>query len=299
MIVTYVYIGKLPSYIVENIKQTRLYFTGRILLVIDDLSSKHLVKLSGCNVEVIPYGYLVDTEFIEIVNENINRFCIVDKLGDRRLLFIRSFERFFILRNLMKIFNIENILFLELDMLIYFNPEDYKDFFLKKPIAFTYTEKKYICTAICYIRNIEILNEITDYFINFIKTSNEFISEMTALGNWCLELGNTEKILYLPGLWKDDRYDGEIWQDYDKDRGLFDSMGLGIEIDGPDKPHRAEWEANGRKWWGTQVKYYEYTIIEKKVDNKRQFYLVDGTREVKLECIHMHSKNLERIISYT
>lgn len=299
MIVVYVYIGKLPNYIVENIRHTRLYFQGKILLVVDDLDSEYISKVEEYGVEVLPYSYFKDVDFIQMVNENIQRFSIVEKLGDRRLLFIRSFERFYILRNIMNYFKCEDILFLELDMLIYFNPEEYKEYFSQKQIAFTFTDKKYICTAICYVKSVHILDELTDYFTKFIKTSSEFISEMTALGNWCLEPTMKEKILYLPGLWKDERYSEEIWQNYKEPIGLFDSMGLGIEIDGPDSPHRAEWEARGRKWWGTQVHYYDYKVIEKVIDSRRQFFLTDGNRTVKLDCIHMHSKNLKRIVSYT
>ncbi len=299
MIVCYVFIGKLPSYIVENIKHTRLYFSGKIILIVDDLDSVYLREIEKYTIEVIPYRYLNDVEFITTVQENISRFSIVEKLGDRKLLFIRSFERFYLLKNLMKMFNYTDVLFLELDMLIYFNPEDYKDYFSQKDIAFTFTDKKYICTAICYVKSVEILENLTSYFTNFIKYSGEFISEMTALGNWCLEPGMNEKIFYLPGLWMDERYSEEIWCNYTPSIGLFDSMGCGVEIDGPDTPHRAEWEAKGRKWWGTQVHYYEYKIKERIIDEKRQFFIVNGEKEVKLECIHMHSKNLKRIVSYT
>lgn len=298
MIVVYVYIGKLPSYIVENIRHTRLYFQGKILLIVDDLDSEYISKIKDYDVEVLPYSYFQAEDFINVVSENIQRFSIVEKLGDRRLLFIRSFERFYILRNLMKTFKCEDILFLELDMLIYFNPEDYKEYLSQKEIAFTFTDKKYICTAICYVKSVKILDELTDYFTNFIKYSKEFISEMTALGEWCLEPGVKDKIFYLPGLWKDESYSSEVWQNYKESIGIFDSMGLGIEIDGPDLPHREGWEAKGRKWWGTQVHYYDYKVEEKIIDGKRQFFLVDGARVVKMECIHMHSKNLKRIVSY-
>lgn len=299
MIVCYVYIGKLPSYIVENIRHTRMYHTGKIVVVVDDLESEYLKEISIYNIEVLPYTYFMDERFANLVNENLSRFCIVDKLGERKLLFIRSFERFYILKKVMEYFRYTEVLFLELDMLIYFNPEDYRDYFNQKEIAFTFTDKKYICTAICYVKSIEILEDLTDYFSNFILHSSEFISEMTALGSWCLEAGKKEKILYLPGLWKDERYSEEVWCNYNESRGIFDSMGLGIEIDGPDTPHRAAWEEKGRKWWGTQVHYYEYKIKEKLMNNKRQFFLVDGDKEVKLECIHMHSKNLKRIVSYS
>lgn len=299
MIVVYVYIGTLPEYIVENINQTRLYYSGKIVLVTNDVHSEYIEKIKSKDIELLPYSYFMDNKFIETVNKKIDKFCIVEKLGDRKLLFIRSFERFFILKKVMEYFQYTDVLFLELDMLIYFNPEDYKEYFSQKEIAFTFTDNKYICTAICYIKSVKILEELTSYFLNFIQTSTGFISEMTALGDWCLEPGQESKILYLPGLWKDDRYSKEIWENYSPPIGLFDSMGFGVEIDGPDTPHRAEWEAKGRKWWATQVHYYDYTIIEKIVNDRREFFIVNGQDEIKVECIHMHSKNVKRIVGYT
>ena len=138
MIIVYVFIGKLPEYIVENINQTRLYFNGKIVLVINDLNSEYLEQIKSKNVEILPYSFFLDEEFLSIVNENINRFCIAEKLGNRKLLFIRAFERFFILKKVMEHYKYTDVLFLELDMLIYFNPEDYKDYFSQKEIAFRY-----------------------------------------------------------------------------------------------------------------------------------------------------------------
>ena len=45
MIVVYTFIGRLPVYIVDTIKQTRMFYSGEIVLIIDDLHSEHLINL--------------------------------------------------------------------------------------------------------------------------------------------------------------------------------------------------------------------------------------------------------------
>jgi hypothetical protein len=112
MEIVYAFVGKLPSYIVESIHQARLFSTNKITLICDDLQSPYLDKLSKFNVTIVPYQTVIDTNFITEVNIHIKSFCIVEKLGDRRELFIRSFERFFLLQKYMELSGSTNILFL-------------------------------------------------------------------------------------------------------------------------------------------------------------------------------------------
>ena len=49
MFIALSFIGKLPEYIVDTIYQTRLFFDHDIYLIVDDMDSPHLKKLSKCN----------------------------------------------------------------------------------------------------------------------------------------------------------------------------------------------------------------------------------------------------------
>jgi hypothetical protein len=196
--------------VVDTIKQTRMFYSGEIVLIIDDLYSEHLINLQQYNVIILPYQEYINKEFIDTVNNNISKFCIAYKIGDRKLLFIRSFERFFILEIFLNRFSHEDILFLELDMLIYFKPEELLPLFRRKEITFSYVQNKNMCSAFCYIKSKTILKEMNQYFLEFIKTSDTFISEMVSIGHWIEKPEIKERVSMLPGLWKDEKYNSMI-----------------------------------------------------------------------------------------
>jgi hypothetical protein len=299
MIIVYIFIGRLPFYIIDTIKQTRMFYSGEIILIIDDLESNHLKDLTEYNVILLPYQEYINKEFIDTVNSNINKFCIAHKIGDRKLLFIRSFERFFVLEKLLDRFPQEDILFLELDMLIYFKPEELLPLFRRKEITFSYVQTKHICSAFCYIKSNVILKEMNQYFLEFIKTSDTFISEMTAIGYWIEKPEIKERVSMLPGLWKDEKYNSMIWEEFDAyNQTLFDGLGIGILVDGPDDTHVPEWLSKNKVWWGNEVIYNDYEYEWREIDGKRYLYLKNEKGDAfKVQCIHVHNKKLYKFLS--
>lgn len=301
MEIVYAFVGRLPSYIVESIHQARIFSTNKITLISNDLDSPYLKKLANYNVNIIPYDTVVDTNFITEVSTYIRKFCIVEKLGDRRELFIRSFERFFLLQNYMELTGSTNILFLELDMLIYATPEEMLPILQEKEASFVYTKSDHTCAAFCYVKSVSILKDINAYFLEFIKNEggNTFMSEMIALSYWLRKKENYERVWLLPSVWKDESLPSDTWINYDKFNGcLYDSMGIGVLIDGPDAVHRAEWEQKNRVWWMTDIDYSKYTYSWTTVNGIRTPFLIntDSTQH-KVNCIHVHNKNLSVFLS--
>lgn len=303
MEIVYAFVGRLPSYIVETIHQARLFSTGKITLICDDIGSPFLEKIAKYNVNVVPYVSVIDMEFLSCLNTHHGKFCIADKLGDRRLLFIRSFERFFLLQKYMEMTGATNVLFLELDVLIYFRPSDAISMFSKREISFEYADKMQNCSGFCYIKSVDILNEMNKYFLNHIihHPKEEFLSEMGAIKCWIKDPLIKSRVWMLPGLWKDERYSEDIWNAIeDFDNCLYDGAGIGILVDGPDATHRKQWEEKGRVWWGTEVNYSEVPYLWKTIDGFRYLYLVDkknNNKEYKVNCIHVHNKNLSLFLS--
>lgn len=301
MEIVYVFIGRLPHYIVDTVHQARTWSDGKITLICDDVESPYLAEVAKYTVTVINANLLMDSQFITVANNNIHKFCIAHKLGDRRLLFIRSFERFFILQKYMEITGAQNILFLELDMLIYFKPEDLLPIISQREITFTHTEKPMKCSAFCYIRSLDILSDLNRYFLQYIENpeNKDNISEMQAIWKWLDVPGIRDRVWMLPGLWKDEKYTSDVWENYDAfQQTLFDSLGIAIAIDGPDATHREEWERRGRVWWGCDVNYNAYPHTWKDVDGKRVVYFTDPIgQEHRVQCLHVHNKNLPVFLS--
>lgn len=170
MIVAYAFIGPLPSYSIDTIHQMRLFYDDEIYFIISDLNSPHLETLKNkYDVKVINYNELIHDEFNKIVNSNYKKFCIVNRLKGREKLFIYSFERFFILYNLMKSYNLENVFFLELDNLIYDDPRTWEKSFQLKEIAYMYDNHNKCSSGICYIKNCDILLKFLNNCLELLK----------------------------------------------------------------------------------------------------------------------------------
>ena len=302
MEIVYVFVGKLPQYTVDAIHQSRTFSNKKITLICDDLQSPYLKQIEKYAVNIVPYQSVINHTFIDCVNENFKKFCIPEKLGDRKLLFIRSFERFFLLENYMKLYNLSNVLFLELDVLIYFDPSEFLDLFRAKETTMVYVNKNQMCSGLSFFKNIDILQSMNNFFIKTIVSntniSDDGMSEMSSI----MKLMNTQefrnKVLLLPGLWKDSRYSSDVWENYHLFNSLFDGAGIAIYIDGPDFTHRDEWIKRNKVWWGTDVIYNDFQYKWKEINNKRIVFLTDPSgNDIKVNCLHVHNKNLKAFLS--
>lgn len=303
MHLVYIYMGKLPAYTISSLYQARLFTDDPIFLICDDENSELLEPIRRLNVTVVPCKYFNDQEFIETVNKNVSKFCIAEKLGDRRLLFIHSFQRFFVLKNFMKALNLENVLFLELDVLIYFKPSELTERLSQKETAFSYVQKKLMSSGIFYAKSGHTLESLTNFFLKFIETSgpDKFVSEMVALGEWIEDPENKKKTWLLPGIWKEDRYNPDTYENMEVfDNAIYDGCGLAISIVGPDLTHVDEWLQKGRVWWGADIQYHEYTYIWKFINGKRILHMrpsAESPHEYKINCLHVHNKDLDFFLS--
>jgi hypothetical protein len=301
MDIVYAFLGRLPHYIVPTIHQARCFFDGPITLLVDDMESPYLEQLKPYNVTIVHAYDYVHLEFIQCVQENASKFCIAHKLGDRKLLFIRSFERFFLLQNWMTKHNKTDVLFLELDMLIYFKPSELLPILSKRELTFTHTQDNHKCSAFFYVKRVSALSDLNSYFLSYIRNPEHQsnISEMQAIWKWLEVPGVRERVWMLPGLWKDTQYHTDVWENFEAFQySLFDSLGIAILIDGPDSTHREEWERRGRVWWGVDVRYNEYSYTWKTIDGKRIVYLQDTNHnEYKVQALHVHNKHIEAFLS--
>ena len=290
MIISLSFIGKLPSYTIECIHQIRIYFKGEVYLIIDDLNSEFIQKLEKYRINIIPYYEVKSDMFLDVTKNNINKFVIVKGLIGREELFIRSFERFFLVYNLMKKDNLDNCLFLELDNLIYDNPEKWFKNFTKN-LAYMYDNEDRFASGIMLIKNSESLQNFLENIINFIETSNKFMTEMSVLSEYFLQ--NKNEIDILPTYWNDKNVKDIASENYDKfEKTLFDASSIGIYLLGLD-PHHTN---------GSIVKYIknpyaaiDYTNLkfEWKEDKEgKRPYVWDGEQWILINNLHVHSKDL-------
>ena len=287
------FVGKLPDYTVYCIHQIRIFYQGDIYLIIDDLESPYIDLINKYNVHIINYNDVIHKEFNETFEQNHHKFRCVHGLIGREHLFLRSFERFFILYNLMVQKNLENCFFMEIDNLIYDDPNKWLDEFSKNCLCYMFNNPDHCSSGIMYIKNSSALLAFIDYLIYFIKTSNEFMSEMTCLARY-YELNKTI-VQLLPVFWKKEGVHEYSCSNYDKySDTIFDAASIGIYLLGTEPYHTGGVVLFNQK---NVFSCNDYTKdqIEWKTDEKgiRRPYILKDDQWILINNLHVHSKLLK------
>ena len=297
MIVALAFIGKLPSYIIECIHQIRSYFEGSIYLIIDDTESIYLQSICIYNITIIRYSNVSDKLFLDTVSKNINKFYYVCNLHGREQLFVRSFERFFVLKNLLEKINETDCLFLELDNLIYDDPNKWIKSFSKYDLCYMYDNEDRFSSGLMYVKNHNALDGFLSYIINYINTSNEFLNEMSTLCRY-YKL-NTDKICILPTYWLDKSVPSITNLHYlEYNDSIFDALAIGCYLLGIDPYHtNGVIKTNTHAHWCavnyTQLKF-DWKIDEKE---RKRPYVWNGEKWLLINNLHVHSKDLKSGLS--
>lgn len=298
MILVYCFIGKLPEYAVDTIYQARLFYNGLIYFIVDDMESEYIIELKEkYNVIIINYMDVVDRDFIHCVSNNLHRFPIINDLKGREKLFIYSFERFFILYQLMDKYNLTNAFFLELDNLIYDDPYKWEEQFNNKDMSYMYDNKDRCASGICYIKNKDMLQKFNEYCKYYICTTNKFMTEMTSLYEFW-ELHKND-IQILPTHWPSNKVPFETYMNYNTyNDTIFDSAGLGIYLGGMDPHHTKGVITKGLKsiWSAIDYTHYKYNW---KIDEKGRKipYILYNDKWIRINNLHIHSKDLKSCFS--
>lgn len=287
MIICYSFIGKLPNYIIDTIYQARLFFKGDIYLILDDFESPYLQKVKKFRVNLIAYKDVINNDFLTLCKKRGDKIAVINGLGHRKLLFLRSMERFFLLENLMKKQDLENILFLELDNLIYQDPNIWQDKLNNVKFTFLYDNNKRISTGLTYIKNTQSINIITENLKTYVSSEQGFISEMG--GNWLVK----DKAYFLPTYWENEKYNILAYQKYDKFNSIFDAASIGWYLYGPDKIHTC-----GRKnpWGDIDYTIHKYEWIEDEKKRRRP-YIIKDNKKILINNLHIASKELNLALS--
>jgi len=296
MFVALSFVGTLPSYIVESIHQIRCFFNDDIYLIVSDITSQYLSNIQKYNVTIIDYKSVCNLQFIDVVNKNMHKFCIVENLKGREQLFIRSFERFFLLRNLMVSRNLQDCLFLELDNLIYDNPHNWLNEFSKSELCYMYDNDDRCSSGIMYVKQENSLDNFLHYILDFISNSNEFLTEMTTLYRY-FEMAPS-KVQLLPIMWNKSDISEKANMNFSKYNSIFDALAIGCCLLGLDPYHTQGVVTLGKKAEWCAIDYTK-EVFEWKVDTQGRKipYIYDGTQWLRINNLHVHSKQLHNGLS--
>ena len=170
------YLGKLPSYIIDCVKQIRLWNSSQPIYVAcdDNNTNKEIIeKLKQYNV------IIADTQTIQ-KTPNHNLFIRSYTNTSMNNFWKYTMERFFTVEDIMNHYNIQNVFHLEADNLIYFNIDHLITRFnmINKILIPSDNETRYIA-GVCYIPNIQKLNSLNQWLSFNHRNSAEMESIMT------------------------------------------------------------------------------------------------------------------------
>lgn len=301
MNIVYCFIGSLPEYSIDTVYQARLFYDGPIYFIVSDETSPLLSKLiNEFNVIIIYYKDVISHDFLTIYHNMSSKFMVCNDLKGREKLFIYAFERYFLLYHLMVQKQLSNVLFMEVDNLIYDDPYKWKNDFCKKEIAYMY-DNTYRCGAgICFIKNIAILLNLTIFFVNYIlNPNNSIVHEMKALHDfWEM---NQHHVQLLPIHWPDESLPIMLYDTYDQYQDtLFDVAGMGIYLGGMDPHHTNGIIMKGLRGPWSYIDYTPYQF-EWKMDTQQRYipYIQNpiNNKWIKINNLHIHSKALKECVS--
>jgi len=287
----YSFIGILPDYIIDSFYQSRIYFNGNIYLITDDINSLYINKLKNeLNVIIINYNNLIENNsYINRLKLNFKKFNITENLNNRKLLFYRSFERLFLVDILIKKLNLIDNLSLEIDNLIYDNPNNWLNGFRLKSIAFMECDNHSHCSiGIIYIKNSLSLIEILNYMLNYIETNNDvFFSEMRAIYKYVFKFDNNKDFQLLPILVENTSSSFE--------NSIFDPASYGVYLTGKDIIHTNNKLTLYLDSEDHIIKCSNYNYEWKNINGLKKPYIYDkkNNKWILINNLHIHSKRLD------
>jgi hypothetical protein len=292
MFIALSFVGRLPPYIIECIHQIRCFFDGDVYLITNDTESSHLHALD--TIHVVDYTTVRSEEFDAVLEKTHHRFCLTPNLKGREELFIRSFERFFLLHHLMRLEDISDCLFLELDNLIYDDPRRWLAGFSSHDLCYMFDNYNRCSSGLMYVRSADSLEGLLAYALHYIQHANEFINEMSCLYQY--QERHPDKVQILPTHWSDPPPAIENFGRYGDT--IFDALGIGCMMLGIDAVHTGNTVVRGKK---AEWCYIDYTVHPyrwtKDAEGRRVPSMWTGDRWVLINNLHVHSKLLKEGLS--
>lgn len=287
-----VYVGSIPSYIHHCIQQIRIWSSRPIYIISDDANK--LIDLQSTYFNIVPIkSDELKGSNIDELNKKKYRFLIHDGLELRRELFYLSCLRTFLLENFMKKYNVNNVFHLELDNLIYFNPDDYSHLCSSNRLCIMLEKQSRGSLGICFVRDwksIRHYNHVTLLYIGRL----EWDSEMFYAGKYCTDY--PDMVYILPTITPEENVNfcprsHENISQFNNE--LFDPAPFGVWLTGTDRVH-ADGNLRYTNSIYTNINYTNFDYSWKIDSQNRRYPVVTiNSVEYKIMNLHVHSKDLQ------
>jgi len=283
-------IPRLPSYIDDCINQTRKFNDCNLYLLTDANVDSNFMERYNVNI-------------VNISNVKLNKLNKFYSFFGKNNFWSVAAARFYYIEWLMKEYDIEDVIHIENDILLYHNVNDYEKKYeeIFKNMAITPCGQDKCITGYFYIKNYKSLKHMNNFFIelyeseklqSLIKKYNikTMINEMVLLYLYSKEFGK-DYLNYFPIL----PY-GKYSYNYNYFKSIFDPASYGQYV-------------GGSRTEGPRVKPSDHYVGQEFINNSTcdvKFEFVDGLKipyfyyddnKVFINNLHIHSKNLSKYLS--
>lgn len=275
-----------PVYMERCIEQYLIHNTADLYVLTNRANVPLLRKHPG----VIPIA------IEDYHSDKITRFNALYNYKPREFWTV-STTRLIYLENFLRVSGLEHVCHFENDVLVYFDLTEYEHVFtqLYKNLALTPCDPDHHTTGFMYINDYKALEHMTDFFVwalakfgvgGMVRKYNiDMVNDMTLMKRYADTVG-INHVKTLPVL----PY-GEFSQDIDQFGGIFDAAGwgqytCGTRTDSPGMSY-ADHHVGG-----FLQAHPESKIVWQVEDGLRLPYLSYDDNLVKLNSLHVHSKNM-------
>jgi hypothetical protein len=294
MIICLIFLGKVPSYTRYCVQQIRDWSSLPLYFITDDIEySRDLLfdyEITYIHPDELQGGLITELEKLR------DLFIISNGLVGREQLFYYSTLRLFLLENFMRKYNFNNVFHLEVDNLIYNDPENFMEFFNKKGLSYMYHNNQAASAAIFYARDYESLNHLNKETLTYIN-KDIWNGEMLFLGIYADKY--PENVYILPHTSPKNTPIPRISENFDNFKTwVFDPQSYGFWLTGIDPIHSRgilEYRYNTFCPVNSTSFKYEWLVDEK--GRKYPTVYLDNS-QCKIFNLHVHSKDLKPHMSY-
>jgi hypothetical protein len=275
MKIVLVMLNNLQSYIFDNIQHLKQHDNSDIT-VITDKKFNTLFENKGINIinieDLIP-------DYIHVASRIENTF--------RNGFWELTSYRFVALYQYMKQHNINNIIHIENDVLIYKNI-DTINFHNTNKLLLTMDSKNRCIPGLMFIPTNEVLKKCLDLF-------NTSLNDMQNFSNCYYKLSDC--IDTLPIFLEDNKNDitKMITKNFKYYDSIFDAAAIGQYLGGID-PRNKPGDTRGFINETCVIDYSNYTFIWKNENDKKIPYIVVNNNEYPIVNLHIHCKDLKNFI---
>jgi hypothetical protein len=284
-----------PAHMEYCIKQYRTFNDADLYILTDRANIPHLQRY------VQEYDRIIPIAIEDYSSDKILRFNALYNYGAKeywnvvvtRLMYLENFLRE---RDMRYVCHFEN------DVLLYFNIEQYAHVFrqLYKGLAVTPLTARHSTTGFMYIDNYKALEHMTDFFIETLtefgiagtieRCKDNMVNEMVLMKLYydVKSEGRMEHLPILPF--------GEHSENLDRFGGIFDSVSYGQSISGA-REGGPPMKLQGHYVGALLLAHPEYKIDWKVENGLRLPYLNCDGNLVKMNSLHIHSKNMRPCMS--